>query len=326
MEKRNRLTFLQKLIILLLASAACFFFVQAGLQLNNVLHRPEEVIPEEPVIEPAEPEDPFVQKDTVLHETPDAGQEYVDETLFLGDSNTVRFMQFWHDDGTPFTTVNNTAAVVGMGVDAITTLPCMQFSTGTYTMVDTAAILQPRRIILTFGTNNLDGVTMDTSYFIASYTYQINTIIEAWPYADIIVNSIYPFAEITEYGYLTVPQVQAYNDAIVKMCRTNGWKYLNTYDVLADPVSGFARPEYMDWDGLHLNGEGIEAVFECIRTHAYITEDRRPPLQEIPYVYGPLFNYYIDLQNAMQVQEYVPEPPAEEPVPAEEENTSESDE
>ena len=42
---------------------------------------------------------------TVLGETPDAGRSYVEETLFIGDSNTARYLMYADETGQAFTTL-----------------------------------------------------------------------------------------------------------------------------------------------------------------------------------------------------------------------------
>ncbi len=225
---------------------------------------------------------------TVLALTEDAGQDYVDSTLFLGDSNTARFMRILDPDTEEtFTGKENTIGVVGMGIDAISTLECMEFSTGLYTMPEAVQILQPERVIITFGTNNLYGSSTDATSFIARYEKQIQAIVDAYPSVDIIVNSIPPVAQKRSYPNVTMTQIDAYNKAIAQMCQDNDWKYLNSAEALKDEETGFARNGYMAGDGLHLAQEGLQALFACIRTHACITEDDRPkPLADIPTIIG----------------------------------------
>ncbi len=231
---------------------------------------------------------------TILKESEDAGKEYVDNTLFLGDSNTVRFMEFTDDEGNTYTSKDNTIAVVGMGVQAIDSLECMEFSTGTYTMVDSVKILQPQRIIITFGTNNLTGAnTAETrNEFIESYTKQLKEIQEAYPSVNIIVNSLPPITSTTVYTKLDAQEILAWNEAMVKMCEENGWHYLNSSEVLADQTTGYALDGMMDQDGLHLSKQGISTLFSYIRTHAYISEDTRGELEEIPTIIGPKTDLY----------------------------------
>ncbi|MGN1388771.1 MAG: SGNH/GDSL hydrolase family protein [Bulleidia sp.] len=224
---------------------------------------------------------------TVLPETEDAGTDYIDSTLFLGDSNTARFLKVTDSEGNTFTNLNNTIGVVGMGVDAISTLPCMDFSTGRFTMPQSVKILQPERVIITFGTNNLSGTSTDASDFITRYTAQIEAIESAYPSVDIIINSIPPIGRVNQYPNVQMKQIDAYNKAIAEMCQENGWKFLNSSETLKDASTGYARDGYTVSDGLHLSSEGLEALFSYIRTHAWITEDDRPkPLASIPTVIG----------------------------------------
>lgn len=57
---------------------------------------------------------------TIPPETADAGRSYVDETLFIGDSNTARYLLYANETGTAFTSLNNNIGVVSMGVGSIT--------------------------------------------------------------------------------------------------------------------------------------------------------------------------------------------------------------
>lgn len=224
---------------------------------------------------------------TILGPTADAGQSYIDSTLFLGDSNTARFMRITSDNGSTFTTKNNTIGVVGMGIDAISSLRCMQFSTGTFTMPEAVKILQPQRILITFGTNNLNGSSTDATSFIDRYSAQIQAVADAYPSADIIINSIPPVAKRRSYPNVTMTQIDAYNKAIATMCQQKNWKYLNSAETLKDSASGYAKEGYTISDGLHLSNQGLTALFSYIRTHAWITDDDRPkPLAAIPTIIG----------------------------------------
>ena len=62
-----------------------------------------------------------VLSDAVLRETEDAGEEYLAETLFLGDS------QHGAAEGFGEIEMNSMAAVVGMGVQSVPTSSCIWF-------------------------------------------------------------------------------------------------------------------------------------------------------------------------------------------------------
>lgn len=222
---------------------------------------------------------------TILPETADAGRSYVDETLFIGDSNTARYLLYANETGTAFTSLNNNIGVVSMGVGSITSLKCEKFkgSSVMYTVPDAVAMLKPKRIIICYGTNNLSGSSTDATNYIKTYLQGLQAIQTAWPYCDIIVSAIPPLDRQRENTNLTMTQVDAYNAALVQMCEENGFKFLNSAEVLRDDATGWAKKDYTLSDGVHLSKEAVTAYFTYVRTHAYAAEDRRPqPLGTIP--------------------------------------------
>ena len=222
---------------------------------------------------------------TILPETADAGRSYVDETLFIGDSNTARYLLYANETGTAFTSLNNNIGVVSMGVGSITSLKCEKFkgSSAMYTVPDAVAMLKPKRIIICYGTNNLSGSSTDATNYIKTYLQGLQAIQTAWPYCDIIVSAIPPLDRQRENTNLTMTQVDAYNAALVRMCEENGFKFLNSAEVLRDDATGWAKKDYTLSDGVHLSKEAVTAYFTYVRTHAYAAEDRRPqPLGTIP--------------------------------------------
>ena len=222
---------------------------------------------------------------TILPETADAGRSYVDETLFIGDSNTARYLLYANETGTAFTSLNNNIGVVSMGVGSITSLKCEKFkgSSAMYTVPDAVAMLKPKRIIICYGTNNLSGSSTDATNYIKTYLQGLQAIQTAWPYCDIIVSAIPPLDQQRENTNLTMTQVDAYNAALVQMCEENGFKFLNSAEVLRDDATGWAKRDYTLSDGVHLSKEAVTAYFTYVRTHAYAAEDRRPqPLGTIP--------------------------------------------
>lgn len=239
-----------------------------------------------PAATPATSAEPvFAEVGTILPETADAGRSYVDETLFIGDSNTARYLLYANETGTAFTSLNNNIGVVSMGVGSITSLKCEKFkgSSAMYTVPDAVAMLKPKRIIICYGTNNLSGSSTDATNYIKTYLQGLQAIQTAWPYCDIIVSAIPPLDRQRENTNLTMTQVDAYNAALVQMCEENGFKFLNSAEVLRDDATGWAKKDYTLSDGVHLSKEAVTAYFTYVRTHAYATEDRRPqPLGTIP--------------------------------------------
>ena len=216
---------------------------------------------------------------TVLPETEDAGQEYIDTTLFLGDSNTARMYRVFD-----YCSYDNAIGSVGMSARSLQNYACVKFSGyGSYvTMPQAVALMQPRRVIVTFGTNDLDP-NYSAASFAENYRAGLQAIADAYPAADIIVNAIPPLGRSHSNASLTQSQVDEYNKAIVEMCDANGWKFLNSAETLKDAATGYAKEGYVESsDGIHLTRAAMDALFTYIRTHSYITEDTRPALTSVP--------------------------------------------
>ena len=216
---------------------------------------------------------------TILEESDDAGESYIDETLFLGDSNTARMYRMFD-----YCSYDNAIGSVGMTAKSLASFACVQLSTssGYVTMPQAVAKLQPRRVILTFGTNDLNP-SYKAADFVKNYQTGIEAIVTAYPSVDIIVNSIPPIGQQHSNQSLTQTQVDEYNKALVEMCQNKGWKFLNSAEVLKDSATGYAKSGYVETsDGIHLTRTAMDALFNYIRTHSYITEDDRPALTTIP--------------------------------------------
>lgn len=216
---------------------------------------------------------------TILPTTADAGDSYIEETLFLGDSNTARMYRMFD-----YCSYDNAIGSVGMSAKSLASFACVQLSTSSsyITMPQAVAKLQPCRVLLTFGTNDLNP-SYKTADFIKNYQSGIESIVAAYPSVDIIVNSIPPIGQQHSNQSLTQTQVDEYNKALVQMCQDKGWKFLNSAEVLKDTATGYAKSGYVETsDGIHLTRTAMEALFTYIRTHSYITEDDRPALTSIP--------------------------------------------
>lgn len=259
---------------------------------------------------------------TILEQTSDAGDSYVDETLFLGDSNTARMYRMFD-----YCSYDNAIGSVGMTAKSLVTFACVQVSTssGYITMPQAVAKLQPRRVILTFGTNDLNP-GYKAADFVKNYRTGIEAIVTAYPSVDIIVNAIPPIGQQHSNQSLTQTQVDEYNKALVEMCQEKDWKFLNSAEVLKDSVTGYAKSGYVETsDGIHLTRTAMDALFTYIRTHSYITEDDRPALTTIPKHTGDkdavVYTVPVVSSSSTAAATATPEPTEE---PAGSESTSDS--
>ena len=256
---------------------------------------------------------------TILQQTEDAGQEYVDETLFLGDSNTARMYRMFD-----YCTYDNAIGSVGMSGSALADYACVKLQgySGYKTMPQAVALMQPRRVIVTFGTNDLNP-NRTAATFVEEYQKGLEAIAEAYPSVDIIVNAIPPLGQRHSNESLTQSQVDEYNKALVEMCEAKGWKFLNSAEALKDAATGYAKAGYVEAsDGIHLTRDAMEALFEYVRTHSYITEDDRPAVSNAAKHTGEK-DVVVPTETVVTSSPASSAPPTETEPPASEETVTE---
>ena len=315
--------------LMLLSSVGVAFFLVGGFggsedAASDSAVEPESIITESGYNKEENTIDTTAYSATILPESSDAGQTYVDETLFLGDSNTARMYRMFD-----FCTYDNAIGSVGMSAKSLATYACVELNnSGSYvTMAKAVAGMQPKRVIITFGTNDLSP-SYKAADFVKNYQTGIESIVEAYPSVDIIINAIPPLGQQHSNQSLTQTQVDEYNKALVEMCQAKGWKFLNSAEVLKDSVTGYAKSGYVETsDGIHLTRTAMDALFNYIRTHSYITEDDRPALTTIPKHTGDkdavVYTVPVVSSTSTATATATPEPTEE---PADSEESSESTE
>lgn len=269
--------------LMLLASVGVAFFLVGGFGSSEAAAsdsavEPESIITESGYNKEENTIDTTAYSATILPESSDAGQTYVDETLFLGDSNTARMYRMFD-----FCTYDNAIGSVGMSAKSLATYACVELNnSGSYvTMAKAVAGMQPKRVIITFGTNDLSP-SYKAADFVKNYQTGIESIVEAYPSVDIIINAIPPLGQQHSNQNLTQTQVDEYNKALVEMCKEKGWKFLNSAEVLKDSATGYAKSGYVESsDGIHLTSAAMEALFTYVRTHSYIIDDDRPTVTKV---------------------------------------------
>ena len=110
----------------------------------------------------------------------------------------------------------------------------------------------------------------------------MQAIQEAYPYTDIIVNTVPPIPENhSNYPHMDQAKIDDFNMALLNMCEQLGVRFLNTAEVLKGE-NGYGQPDYYTDGDIHLKSAGLKAALSYLRTHAYQTEDRRPDTNNIP--------------------------------------------
>ena len=239
----------------------------------------------------------------LLPETADAGESYQKETLFLGDSNTVRL----YANG--LISLQQFCAKEGIGTHAALNEGIVTFKkdSSTYTIAQAVAKMKPRRVVIMLGTNDT-GMSVDE--FIKNYTALVQAIQESYPYTDIIVNTVPPVpANHANYPHMDQTKIDDFNMALLSMCEQMGLKFLNSAEALKD-ANGYGREDYYQTGDIHLKPVGLKAMLSYLRTHAYQTDDRRRP----------------DTNNIPTRAEYTPNPSSAVTAPSSSEAAGSSEE
>ena len=207
---------------------------------------------------------------TVLGETADAGQEYIDKLTFLGDSTTYGLWYYnvltgGRETNQVWTPASGTLALFNY---ATATIEYPRPESGNEISIQEAARQgQPEYLVITLGVNGVS--SMDEESFKECYTNLINNILAVSPNTKIICNSIYP--NMTSYQYydsINNENITRANGWIQEIAAATGTRYADSCSVLKD-ANGALRAEYCNGDGIHLNADGFNAVLNYLRTHAY---------------------------------------------------------
>lgn len=206
-----------------------------------------------PKIDPANP---------VLAMTNDAGGAYVEETLFIGDSNTLRLSNFG------LVNPGFVAAQESIGVAGVTDEPFLMVSgqEAPITIEKTVELMKPKRILIMMGTNDMGNMTVEQ--FIQNYRNSLEGLKAASPKTLIVVAGIPPIGQTASNTNISGDMVVQFNGALQVLCGEMGIPFLETQSVLAGP-DGYLNPAYDDGDGIHINQAGMAALLLQYRTHAW---------------------------------------------------------
>lgn len=205
---------------------------------------------------------------TRLAETEDAGIEYQDKFVFLGDSTTYGLKYYGVLSG------GNNTTQVWTPESGTLTLSQQSFATIVYpetgeqlTIVDAVTLKQPEYLMITLGVNGVS--FMDEENFVREYTSLVQSIQEASPDTKIICNSIYPVA--ASYKYLSDinnDKITQANVWIEQVAEDTGTRFLNSFEAIVGE-DGNLPEQYQNGDGIHLTGEGFNIILNYLRTHEY---------------------------------------------------------
>lgn len=203
-----------------------------------------------------------------LEKTADAGREYLDKIIFLGDSTTYGIGYYYRHGYSELCPPSQvwTPANGTMSLWAYDTAKIVYPATGKEILIKEAAkTAQPEILIITLGVNGIS--SLGEKDFKADYTALVRNILEVSPDTKIILNSIYPVADSYKYQKsINNQKIDAANGWIEDMAKELGLRYLYTHEAVE--ADGKLPESSHNGDGLHLTGESFGKVMEYIRTHA----------------------------------------------------------
>ena len=205
---------------------------------------------------------------TLLGETEDMGQEYLDSIVFYGDSNTNRFRLAEIFEGGYWTTqvwtpMSGTLTLNRWDVDKIV-------YPETWTEIDVTEAMEikkPEYLLINLGTNGVS--FMDEEYFKSEYTEMVEALKEACPETKIMLSSLYPVA--LSYPYqddINNGKLAAASGWIYEIAEEQGVRYIDLASAVEDENGDLPETSHIG-DGYHLSKDALEDVLMYIRTHAY---------------------------------------------------------
>lgn len=218
----------------------------------------------------------YVYKNSILPYNEHKTSDYIQETLFIGDSNTEGLYAYG------YLPLQSVLGKRSMAIQEVLTNRYVWFKgfESPLTAVEAAKLLCPRRIIINFGTNNAAGTSTDS--FISEYKTVIEHLSEACPDSDIIVAAVLPVSYYRENYNIKQSTIDGFNIALAKLCSEMGYKFLDYSEAFRNPDNGYMYKSCVASDGIHLTQKGYKMLLEYIDNHQFVTNDTRPEKAYIP--------------------------------------------
>ncbi len=224
---------------------------------------------EPPVTQPPDTESPNPSEPTptILGESEDMGQEYIDKIVFLVDATNVGLRSYGvlsdgKNTSQVWRTTSGTLTLSGVCDKKI----IYPQSGAEMTVAQAAEKSKPEYLVITLGFEGMNQIS--SQKFVEEYTALINAVKTASPDTKIILQSVYPIASRVK-GKVSNEKIDELNSSVLSIAQSCDVKYLDTCTVLKDS-NGTMKDEYDNGGtGWNMNAQGFEAVLSYIRTHGY---------------------------------------------------------
>lgn len=216
-------------------------------------------------------------KEVCLTPSEDAGAEYLDSIVFLGESTTYHMKSRGVLKG-GFETDQVWAPQSGTLMLDQSTAHCRIVYPESGEELDLSEALRrkkPTVMMLTFGLNGaVSNLSRGEEYFKSNYKRLISAVKENSPNSKIIIQSCFPVAKNIDPSLFSVDSatLNIYIDRLnlwaSELALSEGVGYLNSSEILKDEM-GYLRDDFQVGDGYHLTRSAYEEILYYIRTHKY---------------------------------------------------------
>ncbi len=200
-------------------------------------------------------------KAVTLDETADAGVQYQNETAYIGDSLVLhmtsrssqpREMVFAKESITPAEAYSEQHATLKNGTKA--------------TFAEAMRELQPKRIVISIGTNSL---WMDPIDYLTFFSLFIDDLKAACPQAEIILQSTPPVDADWEVGknFSNNKTINRFNLYLAGLATYHDIWFLDSAPLLKN-AGGTLDGKYNNGDGFHITSAAYDVWTNYLRTHA----------------------------------------------------------
>ncbi len=206
--------------------------------------------------------------DVILKETSPADEQYVNDTVFIGDSLSVGLRAF--------KVLPESNVLAAGSIDpshALSDKLIMLPTAVKVTIPEACGYYKPKRAVITLGTNSVSWRKPEN--FIDLYSKLIDEILKNSPDTQIIIQSIPPVSEEYEKNgsKITNKVINSFNEHLAQLCRERNIPFLNTAERLKDD-RGYLNEDYQSGDGLHLNKSAYQIWLDYFKTHAYTEKNQ----------------------------------------------------
>ena len=209
-----------------------------------------------------------VKYSSLLSETPDYGQNYVDSMVFVCDKAMLGIKTSGVLANADYQVFSSRTGSLSLDYNLSSTHIVFPHSNQEMSIPDAIKETKPNFMLISVGIEN--GIHCSEEKFKEYYGKLISAIKEISPDTRIILNSILPVSKAYEKSNSGVnrDKIAAANGYIASLAEELGVRYLDSASILTDD-KGYLKSDYDSGDGLTLNAEGYGAIVQYIRTHGY---------------------------------------------------------